>query len=245
MPRGARTMCGISGAYAYRQRAANVDADELVRVRDAMAPRGPDGEGLWISADRRVGLAHRRLAIIDLSPTGAQPMASDDGKLQVTFNGEIYNYRELRKELEAHGCRFRSTSDTEVLLQLYRERGPDMVSALRGMFAFAIWDETKRGLLLARDPFGVKPLYYADDGHTFRFASQVKALLKGRNVDTSPSAAGLVGFHLWGSVHPTPSTAASAPWLRARGFGSNGRNHRSENAISALPTGSPRRIGER
>jgi asparagine synthase (glutamine-hydrolysing) len=132
-------------------------------------------------------------------------MASADGQLQITFNGEIYNYRELRAELQAKGYRFVSTSDTEVLLHLYRERGPEMVRVLRGMFAFGIWDERRKGLFLARDPFGVKPLYFADDGRTLRFASQVKALLAGGNIDTTPSAAGRVGFYLWGSV-PEPHT---------------------------------------
>ena len=198
-------MCGIAGTFAYGDSAPEASAEELLRVREAMARRGPDGEGLWISPDRRIGLAHRRLAIIDLSPAAAQPMASEDGRLRITFNGEIYNYRELRAALTGKGCRFRTASDTEVLLHLYRERGAEMVHALRGMFAFAVWDEGAQSLLLARDQFGVKPLYYADDGRTLRFASQVKALLAGGAVDTSPSAAGLVGFFLWGSV-PDPNT---------------------------------------
>ena len=106
-------------------------------------------------------------------------MVSDDGRLVVVFNGEIYNYPALRKELEADGVRFRTTSDTEVLLHLYARDGAEMVHRLRGMFAFAIWDEARRGLFLARDPYGIKPLYTANDGWTFRFASQVKALLAG------------------------------------------------------------------
>ncbi len=198
-------MCGIAGSFAYGSSAPEIGGMDLLRVRDAMAARGPDGEGLWISPDRRTGLAHRRLAIIDLSETGAQPMASDDGSLRITFNGEIYNYRELRADLEAKRHQFRSTSDTEVLLHLYREHGTEMVRLLRGMFAFAIWDERKQGLFLARDHFGIKPLYFADDGRTIWFASQVKALLKAPHVDTSRNAAGVVGFYLWGSV-PEPHT---------------------------------------
>jgi asparagine synthase (glutamine-hydrolysing) len=198
-------MCGIAGIFALNPSAPEVDRDELLRIRDAMWRRGPDDSGLWLSADRRVGLAHRRLAIIDLTETGAQPMASADGTLHITFNGEIYNYRELRADLEAKGHQFRSTSDTEVLLNLYREHGPGMVEHLRGMFAFGIWDERKQGLFLARDPFGIKPLYYADDGSTIRFASQVKALLAGGRIDAATSPAGLVGFCLWGSV-PEPHT---------------------------------------
>src|SRR5712692_4807500 len=107
-------MCGIAGIFAYGAASPAVDAEELLRIRESMARRGPDGSGLWISDDRRVGMAHRRLAIIELSDAGAQPMSSDDGTLTITFNGEIYNYRELRAQLEARGHRFRSTSDTEV-----------------------------------------------------------------------------------------------------------------------------------
>ncbi|WP_246232248.1 asparagine synthase (glutamine-hydrolyzing) [Usitatibacter rugosus] len=180
-----------------------MDRAELQRIGDAMAARGPDGSGLWISPDNRVGLAHRRLAIIDLSAAGAQPMSTEDGQLRITYNGEIYNYRALRSDLESKGYRFRSESDTEVLLHLYADRGPDMVHALRGMFAFAIWDERRHGMFLARDPFGIKPLYVADDGSTLRFASQVKALLAGGGVPRREDPAGSVGFLLWGFV-PEP-----------------------------------------
>ena len=198
-------MCGIAGIFGYADNSPPVDREELLRIREAMIKRGPDGAGLWISPDRRVGLAHRRLAIIDLSEAGAQPMATADGCLQITFNGEIYNYRALRKELEAKGYLFRSNSDTEALLHLYAEYGSDMVSRLRGMYAFGIWDEQKRELFLARDPFGIKPLYYADDGSTLRFASQVKALLCGGKIDQKADSAGHIGFLVWGSV-PEPFT---------------------------------------
>ena len=198
-------MCGIAGIFAYRESAAPIDEQELLRIREAMIHRGPDGAGLWISPDRRIGLAHRRLSIIDLSEAGAQPMAAADGRYRVTFNGEIYNYRELKKELEAKGYRFHSNSDTEVLLHLYSEHGADMVHRLRGMYAFGIWDETKRELFLARDPFGIKPLYYADNGATMRFASQVKALLCSDKIDREADSAGHVGFFVWGSV-PEPFT---------------------------------------
>src|SRR5262245_50695027 len=172
-------MGGIAGIYAYHYSALDVDRDELRRIRDDMAARGPDGKGEWHSPDSRVGLAHRRLSIIDLSDRAAQPMASADGKLVVTLNGEIYNYKALRKELEGRGHVFRTRSDTEVLLHLYVEKGARLVHELRGMFAFAIWDQERRTLLLARDPYGIKPFYYANDGWTLRFASQVKALLAG------------------------------------------------------------------
>ena len=198
-------MCGIAGIYAYHYAANAVDRAELRRIRDHMAARGPDGFGEWISQDERVGLGHRRLTIIDLSERGAQPMTSADGKLVVTFNGEIYNYRQLRVALEARGRTFRTQTDTEVLLHLYAEKGEAMVNYLRGMFAFGLWDSEKNALLLARDPYGIKPLYYADDGWTLRFASQVKALLAGGKVSSNHEPAGWVGFCLFGSV-PEPFT---------------------------------------
>lgn len=198
-------MCGIAGILAYRNSASAVDRAELARMNDRMASRGPDGSGIWVSDDGRSGFAHRRLAIIDLSEHGAQPMASSDGALVITFNGEIYNYRVLREELRAKGYKFRTESDTEVLLQLYADCGPAMVERLRGMFALALWDSRRHRLLLARDAFGIKPLYYADDGWTLRFASQAKGLLAGGSVPREPDPAGIVGFHLLGSV-PEPFT---------------------------------------
>jgi asparagine synthase (glutamine-hydrolysing) len=203
-------MCGLAAIFAYHSSAPPVDQGELLRIREAMHARGPDGEGVWIPENRRIGLAHRRLSIIDLSDAGAQPMATPDGAVRIVFNGEIYNYRELRLSLEAKGYRFRSHSDTEVLLYLYLEHGRDFLHQLRGMYAITLWDERMRGLLLARDPFGIKPLYYADDGKSIRVASQVKALLKGGAVDTSPEPAGHAGFFLWGSV--------PAPWTLYRGI---------------------------
>jgi asparagine synthase (glutamine-hydrolysing) len=198
-------MCGIVGIYAYHYAANAVNRAELRCIRDHMAARGPDGVGEWYSQDERVGFGHRRLAVIDLSERGAQPMTSADGKLVVTLNGEIYNYRQLRASLEAKGCRFCTQTDTEVLLHLYAEKGEVMVNDLRGMFAFGLWDAEKNALLLARDPYGIKPLYYADDGWTFRFASQVKALLAGGHVSRNQEPAGWVGFCLFGSV-PEPLT---------------------------------------
>lgn len=209
-------MCGIAGHYAYSDRAPPVDQEALLRTRDSMTARGPDGAGLWLSEDRKVGLAHRRLAIIDLTDAGAQPMRSTDGRYVVTFNGEIYNYRSLRLALEQEGVNFRSHSDTEVLLHLYRRDGGAMVDKLRGMFAFAIWDTQARTLFLARDPHGIKPLYFANDGQTFRFASQVSALKAGGNVDLSPDPGGAVGFLLWGSV-PEPFTLHRGIRLLAAG----------------------------
>jgi asparagine synthase (glutamine-hydrolysing) len=198
-------MCGIAGIYAYHYAANPVEHAELRRIRDYMAARGPDGLGEWYSRDQRVALGHRRLTIIDLSERGAQPMASADGKLVITFNGEIYNYRQLRASLETRGRKFFSQTDTEVLLHLYAEKGEAMVDDLRGMFAFGLWDSEKNALLLARDPVGIKPLYYADNGWSFRFASQVKALLAGGKISRSQEPAGWAGFCLFGSV-PEPFT---------------------------------------
>lgn len=198
-------MCSIAGIFSYRHEAPLMEYSELLRIRDHMRSRGPDGEGLWVEKDRRIGLAHRRLSIIDLTEAGSQPMLDPVTGNQIVFNGEIYNYQALRAELETAGHQFRSHSDTEVLLKLYAECGEHMLQKLRGMYAFAIWDEREKGLFLARDPFGIKPLYLADNGKTLRFASQVKALLTGGGIDTSPEAAGHVGFFLLGSV-PEPFT---------------------------------------
>lgn len=202
-------MCGITGIFAYHPTARPVSAVELDACRDSMTARGPDGFGSWIDGTGRVGLAHRRLSIIDLDHRAAQPMHASPGDLVIVFNGEIYNYRELRAGLEQRGATFRTTSDTEVLLELYRAHGAAMIDRLRGMYAFAIWDVRTRELLLARDPYGIKPLYYADDGHTFRFASQVRALVAGGAISGEPSAAGWAGFHLLGSV-PEPFTTLKA-----------------------------------
>jgi asparagine synthase (glutamine-hydrolysing) len=218
-------MCGLNGVFAYNSAAGMPTEIELLATRDAMRSRGPDGAGKWWSADRRCGLAHRRLTILDLSDRASQPMISEDGGLVVVFNGEIYNYPELRAELEAAGVRFRTTSDTEALLHLYARYGAEMVHRLRGMFAFAIWDDQRHGLFLARDPYGIKPLYSANDGWTFRFASQVKALLAGGCVSRDPEPAGHVGFYLFGSV-PEPFTtyrdiralpAGHSQWIDAAG----------------------------
>src|SRR5918911_222967 len=166
-------MCGIAGRF----HPVSLPADPAWAGRaDALlAHRGPDGRGHY--RDERCELVHRRLALVDLSPTGAQPLANEDGRVQVVCNGEIYNHRSLRAELQRRGHTFRGTSDTEVLVHLYEERGAEMVHALRGMFAFAIYDRTRRRLLLARDRFGIKPLYYARHAGQWVFASELKALL--------------------------------------------------------------------
>lgn len=206
-------MCGLTAIFSYGGAARPVDEGELARINAHMMARGPDGDGLWMAGDGLAGLAHRRLAIIDPGPGGAQPMClgGDDGspRLVITYNGEIYNFRQLRDELIAAGRDLRTHSDTEVLLHLYDRDGADMVRRLRGMFAFAIYDAANRTIFLARDPFGIKPLYYADDGETIRVASQVKALRAGGAIPDTPDAAGHAGFFLLGYV-PEPHTMYKA-----------------------------------
>jgi len=218
-------MCGVNGIFAYRTAANDPDRKELIATRDSMAARGPDGVGEWWSPERRCAFGHRRLAIQDPHPRANQPMLSVDGRYVITFNGQIYNHPALRAELEAEGVRYRTSCDTETLLHLYARRGPDMVKSLRGMFVFAIWDSVRNGLFLARDPYGIKPIYTCDDGWTFRFASQVKALLAGGAVSRDPEPAGIVGFHLFGSV-PEPFSlyrdiralpAGHSQWVDAAG----------------------------
>ncbi|MEJ2673189.1 MAG: asparagine synthase (glutamine-hydrolyzing) [Deltaproteobacteria bacterium] len=177
-------MCGIVGIAS---RFAISKPDLLKAMRDTMGHRGPDDQGVWYTPDRRVGLAHRRLAIIDLSPAGHQPMLDASGRLCITFNGEIYNYQELRRELEGLGHRFRTASDTEVILEAYRAWGTDCLVHLNGMFAFGLYDSQEQRLFLARDRAGEKPLYYRLAEGTFTFASELKALMAdasfGRQLD--------------------------------------------------------------
>src|SRR5688572_10387191 len=196
-------MCGITALFAYRSHA--IEREELEAITARMIPRGPDAGGTWVSPDSRVGLGSRRLAIIDLSDEGTQPMWDVARELVIVFNGEIYNYAELRASLERGGARFHSRTDTEVLLALYRRDGARMTELLRGMFAFAIWDTRSRRMFVARDPYGIKPLYLADDGGTIRIASEVKALLAGGRVSSAIDPAGAAGFFLTGSV-PEPFT---------------------------------------
>src|SRR5438309_5709031 len=163
-------MCGLCGVAAFDRPPERETVDEML---DDLAHRGPDGRG--VLADDGVCLGHLRLAIIDLSDAGLQPFASGDGRLQLIHNGEIYNYVELRAELEAKGCRFRSQTDTEVILEAYREWGERCVERFNGMWAFAIWDGPRRRLFCSRDRFGVKPFYYRLDGRRLVFASEPRA----------------------------------------------------------------------
>jgi asparagine synthase (glutamine-hydrolysing) len=218
-------MCGLAGFFAYLASAQPVSSATLLAMRDHMRTRGPDGEGLWMADDARVGLAHRRLSIIDLSDAAAQPMFDDTNRYALVFNGEIYNFRALRAELEREGKPFRTESDSEVLLRLYAAHGSAMLPMLRGMFALAIWDRLERSLFLARDPFGIKPLYYANVRGCIRFASQVKALLCDPGISRDPAPAGLAGFHLNGyvpepfSIYREVFACPSGTWIKVDAAG--------------------------
>ena len=166
-------MCGICGIL-FTETNRQVQEETITRMRDMMYHRGPDDAGLYL--DGNLGLGHRRLAILDLSSRGHQPMSTADGRYWIVHNGEVYNYLDLRSDLEAKGYRFRSDTDTEVLLSLYVAKGPAMLDLLNGMFAFAIWDRQERNLFAARDRMGIKPLYYAWHDGAFYFASEPKAL---------------------------------------------------------------------
>src|SRR4051812_42931956 len=166
-------MCGITGVVS--RSGAPVARDVVAAMTRVIAHRGPDDEGIWVEGP--AGLGNRRLAIIDLSPAGHQPMATADGRLVITYNGELYNYRELRAELERAGHRFRSETDTEVVLQAYREWGPACVDRFNGMFGLAVWEPERRRLFLARDRYGVKPVYFAFAGDELVFGSEIKSLL--------------------------------------------------------------------
>jgi asparagine synthase (glutamine-hydrolysing) len=198
-------MCGVAGAFTFGPAAKQIDQTVVERLNSQQRRRGPDGTGLWFSEDRRIVLGHRRLAIIDTGPTGAQPMCDATGRWVISFNGEIYNYRSLREELERLGCEFRTNSDTEVLINVIAYWGDAGLRKLRGMYALALWDCVKGELWLVRDPYGIKPLYFTETAGTLWFASQARALARCVPVNTSREAAGLIGFYLWGHV-PEPFT---------------------------------------
>ena len=194
-------MCGIAGAVG----GPPVDQELVERMRDELAHRGPDAAGCWANGDRRVCLGHRRLAIIDPSPEADQPFVSADGRFAIVLNGEIYNFRSLRAELEEAGSAFRTRSDTEVLLESYRRFGERCLERISGMFAFAIWDEPRRRLFCARDRAGEKPFYYALVGDSFVFASELKSLLLWPGFRRELDGTALADFLTFGFV-PDPKT---------------------------------------
>jgi len=199
-------MCGIGGVFDWSDPAGFDATRTAADLCAALAHRGPDGEGTFI--DRGVLLVHRRLAIIDTTVAGRQPMTTPDGRYTIVFNGEIYNYRDLRTDLARAGVRFVTASDTEVLLALIVRDGIQALSRARGMFALAIWDNTARTLTVARDRFGIKPLYIAERRGAVAFASEIAALRRARLVDRDVSPAGILAFLAWSYI-PSPLT-----WLR-------------------------------
>ncbi|MCP4922625.1 MAG: asparagine synthase (glutamine-hydrolyzing), partial [bacterium] len=167
-------MCGIAGIFNFDSKP--VAHSQIKAMTDSIAHRGPDGEGYYV--DENLALGHRRLAIIDLSPAGHQPMQTEDGRFTITYNGEVYNFKELRIQLESLGHQFHSDTDSEVVLKSYVQWGKDCLPKFNGMFAFSIWDKREKKLFLARDRYGIKPFYYARTSQGFVFASEIKAIVK-------------------------------------------------------------------
>ncbi|HEX9006265.1 MAG TPA: asparagine synthase (glutamine-hydrolyzing) [Bacteroidota bacterium] len=196
-------MCGIAGTFEFRT-GAPVDRTVLQRMTDVLAHRGPDASGLFVNSQGDVGLGHRRLSIIDLS-SGGQPMADAAEELWIVFNGEIYNFPELKRELQGRGHRFRTASDTEVILVLYKQEGEEALVRLNGIFAFALYDSRRRRLVLARDHFGVKPLYYTVVGGTLVFGSELKAILEHPAVSRRLDVTALNSFLTY-RYNPSPRT---------------------------------------
>jgi asparagine synthase (glutamine-hydrolysing) len=236
-------MCGLAGVVRFSAAVSGADPEHLAATLSAaLAHRGPDGEGRYRSPDGRTLLVHRRLAIIDPSVRAAQPMASPDGRWHLVYNGETYNYRDLRTELQARGVALRTESDTEALLLLLALDGPSALSRVRGMFALGLWDARERTLLVARDRFGIKPLYVARRADGVAFASEIAALQRAGWAGREVSGAGVLAFLAWGSI-PQPLTWLSdveaiepGTWSRWDGDGSL-VNGRFADAAAAYVTG--------
>ncbi len=194
-------MCGITGKLNFNREP--VTEIEIGQMNRALSHRGPNDEGVFV--DGPIGLGHRRLAVIDLSPAGHQPMADAEGRLRITFNGEIYNFKEIKKSYEQRGHTFRTKTDTEIILHLYKIYGPDCLKYLRGMFAFAIWDSAKKELFIARDRAGQKPLKYYRDKNKFVFASELKAIIADKEIKKEPDWAAIDEFLTYKYV-PAPKT---------------------------------------
>lgn len=220
-------MCGIVGALAFNTSDFVVTDDYIVKMRDSMIHRGPDGAGVWTAPDRTIGLGHRRLSIIDLSESAGQPMCNEDGTLWISFNGEIYNHAEIRQELQMIGGHKWKTdhSDTEVILHAFEEWGIDCIERFSGMFAIALWDTRKRELWLVRDRIGIKPLYYTIQQGRIVFASEIKAILSDPQIYRKINESGLFHFLSFLSV-PAPETLFAGinklpggTWMRVRADG--------------------------
>jgi len=201
-------MCGIAGIFNLN--GEPVSQVVLRKMTDAIAHRGPDGEGFYI--DSFIGLGHRRLAIIDLSPAGHQPMSTEDGNYIITYNGEVYNFQALRIELEGLGHKFRSKTDTEVVLHAYVQWGAECLKRFNGMFALAIWDKTRQEIFLARDRYGIKPLYYTLVGPTLIFASEQKAIIKHPSVRREIDLEALVEYFTFQNIF-TQKTLLKGIWI--------------------------------
>jgi asparagine synthase (glutamine-hydrolysing) len=191
-------MCGIGGIFNFGDH-QKITTKQIDLLSESLSRRGPDSSGKWISNCGKINFVHRRLSIIDTAERSNQPMLSEDSKVIIIFNGEIYNYLELKKDLEKK-YKFYTTGDTEVIINLYREYGLDFINKLRGMFSIAIWDDRKKILILTRDRNGIKPLYYGNNGKTLIFASQVKSIIKSNLVNNSPDPAGWCSFFIWGNL---------------------------------------------
>jgi asparagine synthase (glutamine-hydrolysing) len=208
-------MCGIAGILTDHQHQDTLE--QLARRMQAtLYHRGPDDTGFYMSGSRQAALVHTRLAILDLSPAGHQPMSTPDGRYWITFNGEIYNFQYLRSQLVAQGVEFQTHTDTEIILRLYERDGIDCLKHLRGMFAFAIWDDWQKVAFLARDPLGIKPLYYWQSGSTLVFASELRTVLASGLPQKQLSSTGLYGYLTTGSV-PEPYTLIDQIYLLPAG----------------------------
>jgi asparagine synthase (glutamine-hydrolysing) len=225
-------MCGIVGALSYSNRSFKVTEPYLVRMQNEIRHRGPDGSGIWCSKGGNIGFGHRRLAIIDLSDKAAQPMCNEDGTIWITYNGEIYNHLELRRELEVKGNhRWQSDhSDTEVIIHAFEQWGIECVHRLRGMFAFAVWDGRNRCLYLVRDRLGIKPLYYSIQNDRIVFASEIKAILKDPDFSASVNEEALFHYLSFLTV-PAPNTMfndvfklQAGTWLKVQDNGKRQQN---------------------
>ena len=206
-------MCGIAGKFNFDPH-RGVDRERLTAMTSVIAHRGPDADGFYVADG--IGLGHRRLSIIDLA-TGDQPLTNEERTIWVVFNGEIYNFADIRVELEAHGHRFRTHSDTEVIVHAYEQWGDAAVDRFRGMFAFALWDEPRRRLLLVRDRLGVKPLYYCTTPSGITFGSEIKSLLEDPDVprDWAPEA---LDAYLTLQYVPSPQTIYRSIWKLPPGY---------------------------